>query len=173
MKLMKKTINFTEKLNSGLGFLSGVCIFAGALLIITEILSRQLFSKSLQITDEYTGYLMAVSSLMGLGYVEMKHAHIRMDLIDLMRSKFPGTVSAFRIFAYAAAAVFSLYLTYVGWMLFYQSYSYGSKSMQISETPLAMVQIFAPLGAFALFLQYICNLYKYCASLSARGGERH
>jgi TRAP-type C4-dicarboxylate transport system permease small subunit len=114
---------------------------------------------------------MAISSMMGLGYVEMKGAHIRMDLIDLLRSRFPRAISAFRIFAYTAAAIFSLYLTYVGWLLFYQSYSYGSKSMQISETPLAIPQFFVPLGAFALFIQYICNLCKYCMSLSAKGGE--
>lgn len=154
-------------MNNVLGWLSGLCIACASLLIITEIGSRMLLGSSLQVTDEYTGYLMAVSSFLGLGYVEKTHGHIRMDLIQMLRNRVPGVLSAFRILAYSLAAVFAAYLTMVGWRLFYQSYLIGSKSMQISETPLAIPQFFIPLGAAALFLQYLCNLYKHCAARPA------
>lgn len=165
---MKKVVMVVDRLNSVLGFLSGLCIAAASFLIIAEIISRILLSKSLLVTDEFTGYLMALSSFLGLGYVEMAHGHIRMDLIDLLRERHPGIVRFFRIFAYVVASLFALYLAYVGWKLFYQSYLYESKSMQISETPLAIPQFFIPLGAGALFLQYFANLCKYCSGMSSR-----
>jgi TRAP-type C4-dicarboxylate transport system permease small subunit len=168
---VRKILAAVDKLNSGLGFLSGCCIACGAILIITEIFSRSILQKSLLVADEYTGYLMAASSFLGLGFVEMKHGHIRMDLIDLLSSRFPRMIAAFRIAAYVAASVFALYLAYVGWKLFQQSYAYGSKSMQISETPLAIPQFLAPLGAIALFLQYVCNLFRYCVGLRPEAKE--
>lgn len=150
-------------MNGLFGWLSGFCIASASFLIIAEIFSRLVLGQSLQITDEYTGYLMAVSSFLGLGYVEKVQGHIRMDLINLLRSKFPRVIAAFRLWAYTLAIIFAGYLTFVGWKLFYQSYLYGSKSMQISETPLVIPQIFIPLGAAALFLQYCCNMYKLCS----------
>ena len=150
-------------MNGVLGWLSGFCIACASILIVTEVLSRLILGQGLQITDEYTGYLMAVSSFLGISYVEKTHGHIRMDLINLLKAKFPRLLAGFRIWAYGMAIVFAGYLTVVGWRLFYQSYMYGSKSMQISETPLVIPQIFIPLGAAALLLQYICNLYKFCA----------
>ena len=150
-----------ERINRVLGWLSGFCIACASLLIIVEIFAR-LTVGSLQVTDEYTGYLMAVSSMLGLGYVEQKHGHIRMDLISLLQARFPRLIDAFRVSTYALAAIFAAYLTCVGWRIFYQSYLIGSRSMQISETPLAIPQFFVPLGAAMLFLQYLCNLYKYC-----------
>ena len=162
---MNRISAFIDKLNGILGWLSGLCIVVASALIITEIVSRVVW-QSLQITDEYTGYLMAVSSMLGLGYVEKVHGHIRMDLVDLLRNKFPKFIAVLRVWAYLMAAGFAAYLTCVGWRIFYQSVTYGSKSMQISETPLMFPQFFVPLGAAVLFLQYLCNLYKFCAGQS-------
>jgi len=160
---VKKIVAAVERMNGAFGWLSGLCIALASFLILAEIGSRLAFNQSLHVTDEYTGYLMAVSSFLGLGYVEKVQGHIRMDLIDLLRAKLPRVIAVCRILAYSLATFFAGYLTLVGWKLFYQSYVYGSKSMQISETPLIIPQIFIPLGAAALFLQYCCNLYKCCS----------
>lgn len=165
---MKKCIAVVAGMNNVLGWFSGLCIASASFLILAEVVSRIFFERSLQVTDEYTGYLMAVSSFLGLGYVQKTKGHIRMDLIDLLREKFPALIKACRIFAYTLAIVFAGYLTCVGWRLFYQSYIFGSKSMQISETPLVIPQVFIPLGAAALLLQYVCDLYTYCSGQSDR-----
>jgi len=165
---VEKYAKAIDSANKGLGRVSGLCVAAASLLIIAEIVSRVVFKQSLHVSDEYTGYLMAMSSFLGLGYVEQAHGHIRMDLIDLLRTKFPRFIRMCRILTYGMTLVFAGYLTCVGWRLFYQSYLYGSKSMQISETPLVVPQVFLPLGAAALFLQYLCNMCKYCAGQSDR-----
>jgi TRAP-type C4-dicarboxylate transport system permease small subunit len=158
---MKKYLAAIAGLSSFLGWFSGLCIAFAALLIMSEIFCRVALGFSLQVTDEYTGYLMAVSSFLGIAYVEQTNGHIRMDLIDLLRARCPRVLYVCRILSYCIALVFAAYLTYVGWRLFYQSYLFESKSMQISETLLAIPQLFIPLGGVALFLQYCCNLYAY------------
>jgi TRAP-type C4-dicarboxylate transport system permease small subunit len=158
---MKKYFDAIAGLSKILGFFSGLCVAFAALLIIAEIFCRVALGFSLQITDEYAGYLMAVSSFMGIAYVEQTNGHIRMDLIDLLRTRCPRALYVCRILSYCLAMVFAAYLTYVGWRLFHQSYLIGSRSMQISETLLAIPQFFIPLGGIALFLQYGCNLYAY------------
>ena len=163
---MEKCAKAIDSANKGLGWAAGLCVAAASLLIIAEIASRVVFKQSLQVSDEYTGYLMAATSFLGMGYVGQTHGHIRMDLIDLLRTRFPRFIRACRIWAYSMALIFAAYLFCVGWRLFYQSYLYGSKSVQISETPLAIPQICLPLGAAALFLQYLCNMYKYCSGQS-------
>ena len=165
---MKTCAAIIDACNRVLGWLAGLCIVLASALILAEIASRLALGQSLHITDEYTGYFMAVSSMLGLGYIEKTHGHIRMDLIDLLRVRFPKMVRAMRIGAYGMAAMFAAYLTCVGWRLFYQSYLYGSKSMKMSETPLALQQFCVPLGAAALFLQYLCNMYKAWANQAGR-----
>jgi len=165
---VEKCIAAFENVVRTLGLLSGISVAAATLLIVAEIISRTAFGQSLHVSDEYTGYLMAVSSFLGLGYVEQMHGHIRMDLIDLLREKFPGFIRVCRILAYSVALVFAVYLSCVGWRLFYQSYVFGSKSMQITETPLVIPQLFLPLGAAVLFLQYLCNIYKYSSGISEK-----
>ncbi|GHS90320.1 hypothetical protein AGMMS49957_16050 [Synergistales bacterium] len=168
MFFIRKFSSFTYRLNSFLGFFSGGCVVCGAFLIVTEIASRLAFQKSLMVTEEYAGYLMAVSSFLGFGYVEMRRGHIRMDLIDTLKTRLPRVTRALKAFSYILALLFSLYITYVGCLLFYQSFEYGSKSMQISETPLAIPQFFVPLGGAALFLQYLSNFAAFCAGESER-----
>jgi TRAP-type C4-dicarboxylate transport system permease small subunit len=168
---MKNVASAIEKMNSLFGFLSGFCVVCGAILIIVEIACRIVIQKSLLITDEYTGYLMALSSFLGLGYVEMQNGHIRMDLIDLLKSRFPRLIRALRFITYIIAIAFAVCLTVVCWRLFKQSYDMKSLSPQISGTPIAFLQFFLPLGAVALLLQYLVNLFKFCAEQDDTGKE--
>ncbi|MDR1741143.1 MAG: TRAP transporter small permease [Synergistaceae bacterium] len=149
---------FADRLNGFFGFVSGLAVVCAAGLIVAEIACRVVSGGSLMVSDEYSGYLMAVSSFMGLGYVEMKGGHLRMDLVDILRARCPRLSRCLRVMCYALAAGFALYLTWVGWDIFFRSLVRGSKSVQISETPLALPQAFLPLGSAALFIQYIRNV---------------
>ena len=165
---MQRMIRAFEKINTYAGCVSGVCICCAALLIILEILIRSATRYSLYITDEYTGYLMAVSSILGLGFVEMHHAHIRMDLIDLLEKKLPRLCHFIKLCAYSLAIIVAVYIVFVSWKLFWRSYIYQSRSTQISATLLAIPQAFLPLGAILLTVQYIINLYKFASGTSKK-----
>lgn len=158
-----------DALSSALGFVSGMCIVGAALLILAEIFSRDVLGQSLLVSDEYTGYLMAATSFLGLAHVEKDHGHIRMDLISKLRTSRPRLYRALLLACYVVGVAFSLYLLRTSWMTLEQSVRYASRSMQYSQTLLAIPQSVLPVGAAALCLQYICNA---CKVLRAAPGER-
>lgn len=165
---MQPLFKIVEKVNELAGWLSGFCICAAATLIIAEIIIRSCFASTLYVADEFTGYLMAASSMLGLGYVEAVHGHIRMDLVDLLREKFPKLIRLLNYIAYIAAIIVALYLTWVSYKTFDQSFANGSRSMQISETLLWIPQIFLPIGSALLLLQYCVNFVLFASGRSQK-----
>ncbi len=157
---MKKWTDYVESLNVFLGQFAGLCLVASCILIIAEIANRSFFNGTFYIADEYTGYLMGVSSFLGLAYTEKHNGHIRMEFVDYLGRRCPGVVKIIKVLCYLLAIVFSLYLLMVTWKLFYGSLATGQRSYQVSETLLAIPQAFLPLGSLALFLQYTVNLVK-------------
>lgn len=157
---MQKACNLIKNTSFFFGFVSGACIVSGCALIIAEIILRSFFHHTLYVADEYTGYLMAVSSFLGLAYTEESNGHIRMELIDYLKERFPKLIYFIKKTSYILAAIFALYLTAVTWKHFYSSYTSHERSYQVSETLLAIPQFFLPLGSFMLFLQYMVNLSK-------------
>ena len=166
VKILSRSL---AKLNRVLGIVSGACIALACCLIIAEIVLRIAVHRSLYVTDEYVGYFMAVSSFLGLSFVEMENGHIRMDLIDLAARRIPRLLKTMKILAYAVAFLFAAYLTYVTWELFRQSWLYQSRSMQISATLLAIPQFFLPLGSLTLSLQYLSHLQQTLRQSPSKG----
>ncbi|MBL3592514.1 MAG: TRAP transporter small permease [Synergistaceae bacterium] len=158
---MKKWIPFLDSISLYLGRIGGLCLVVGCVMIIGEIVNRSFFHGTFYVVDEYTGYLMGVSSFLGLAYAEQHNGHIRMELIDYVQGRYPGLVRTIKSVCYLLAILFALYLTYVTYQLFHSSYVSGQRSYQVSETLLAIPQAFLPLGSFALFLQYVVNFIKF------------
>lgn len=165
---MNQFAKICRRVNLVAGYLSGLCVCAATLLILTEIIVRSTTSYTLYISDEYTGYLMAAASMLGLGFVEREHGHIRMDLIDLLKEKFPRFLRALKCLAYCASILVALYLCYVTFEVFSKSFVNGTRSMQISATRLWIPQIFLPLGAVFLAVQYCCNFYLFVSGSSEK-----
>jgi len=78
---MKKFIKFVDTLSWLGGYTSGIMMIVGFVLVIIEILVRGLFVKTLYITEEYTGYLMAGVTYLALAFTLRDGAHIRMTFI--------------------------------------------------------------------------------------------
>jgi TRAP-type C4-dicarboxylate transport system permease small subunit len=130
------------------GLIVGILILLSAVMMIAEIVYRSAFGKTFFVVTEYAGYMMAVISFWGLSFGEYCDAHIRIDFIDKIRNERARFVIT--KIRYFAGFVFSLYLTYVLFLLFRESYLYKAVSLQVSETPLAIPQFFMVLGAFFL-----------------------
>ncbi len=165
---MDQFAKICRKITLVAGYLSGVCICAATVLILSEIVIRSTTSYTLYVSDEYTGYLMALSSMLGLAYVEREHGHIRMDLIDLLQRRLPRGLRFLKYAAYCAAILVAVLLCFVSYGLFAKSFANGSRSMQISATRLWIPQIFLVIGSALLALQYCCNLYLYATGSSEK-----
>lgn len=155
---MEKITRFSDILSGIGGALSGIMIAAGTLLVLSEIVVRSVFNGTLYVTEEYSGYLMAALTFLALGYTLREKGHIRMTFLH---NVFQGRSRLILdMICYVIGFAFSAVLTWVTFLFFWDSFVSGTRSMQISETWLAIPQFFLPAGAFLLTLQFLAEFLK-------------
>lgn len=164
---MEKFVRLCDRLSAVFGVIAGGMMLLGLLLILTEIVIRTLFSMTLYITEEYTGYLMVGITFLALAYTLRERGHIRMVFLHKVLK---GKARIFLdIYSFAVGLVFSAILTFTTYNLFWDSVVSQTRSMQISETYLAIPQSFMPLGCLVLTIQFAAELGRSIIKL--RRGE--
>lgn len=166
---MDKLLDFSDRISALGGALSGVGICLGVLLVVTEIVMRTLFSKTLYITEEYTGYLMAGLTFLALGYTLRDRGHIRMTFLHTALHGKKRIV--LDMVCFLTGFIFALLMTWTTSLFFWDSVVYGSRSMQISETYLAIPQFFLPLGSAVFALQFAAEFLRSLGHLFSEKGE--
>jgi TRAP-type C4-dicarboxylate transport system permease small subunit len=160
---LKKIINILDGLSGAGGWLAGIMMVAALLLVMAEIVVRSVFSSTIYIADEYSGYLMAMLTFMGLAYTLRERGHIRMMFLPHILK---GRVHIlFNMGCFVVGFLFCAALTSYTWEFFWDSVVNKSQSMQISETYLAIPQAFLPLGSLLMTLQFLAEFLKGIAIL--------
>ena len=115
-----------------------------ALLITAEVISREIFGHSLQVTHEIAGYLLVAVAFLSIGISLNDKALFR---VEFLFGRLPrrGQVILQLIFDLLALG-FSLLLEYQLIQLVASSYSRGFKEATILATPLYLPQLVMPLG---------------------------
>jgi len=160
---MKRIINLIDGLSGFGGWTAGVFMAVALVISVAEILYRSLLDKTLYITDEYTGYLMAMLTFMGLAYTLRERGHIRMMFLPHVIKGRAHVV--YNMACYTVGFLFCAALTLFTWEFFWDSVVSESQSMQVSETYLAIPQFFLPVGSFLLTLQFAAEFLKGLAVL--------
>ncbi len=156
--MVKKLIGTCDTLSRAGGVLSGILTVGALILILGEILVRTLFHGTLYITEEYSGYLMAALTFFALSFTLKEKAHIRMVfLFSVLKGR---ARKILEVYAYLVGALFSAILTWTTFLFFWDSVVHQSRSMQISETYLAIPQAVLPLGSALLFLQFCAEAIR-------------
>lgn len=150
------------RLISGLSWLgavlSGAMLCLALILFVAEIILRSFFSSTLYITDEYAGYLMAALTFCSLAYTLSERGHIRMTFLhQIIKGRRRAQLDIICCIVGFSFCTWLFYLTGSG---FLDSLATGSRSMQISETPLAIPQFFLPFGSLLLMLQFIAEIMR-------------
>lgn len=161
---MKGLVSFIDRLSNVGAYLSGLMMIVGLTLVVTEILIRGLFTKTLYITEEYTGYLMAGLTYFALGYTLKEDGHIRMTF--LLHVLPPRKRLLLEVVCLVIGLLFSLTLTYLTFGLFRDSLLTGTKAMSISETPLAIPHSLLPIGSLIMTLQFVSEIIKKLKGLT-------
>jgi TRAP-type C4-dicarboxylate transport system permease small subunit len=160
---MKKLINGIDTLSGIGGWAAGIMMTVALLISVAEIIYRSAFDSTLYIADEYTGYLMAMLTFMGLAYTLRERGHIRMMFLPHFIKGRAHTI--FNMACFVVGFLFCLGLTMFTWDFFWDSVVNDSQSMQISETYLAVPQFFLPVGALLMTLQFLAEFLKGIAML--------
>lgn len=147
---MNTLIKAIDKIELWAAYLAALNLSTMFLLGLAELISRTVFTTSIPISLEYTGYMVAFSFLLGAGWTLSEGKHIRLDLIK-------DSAGGFGL----AAALFSLILAFlltlglITWT--WGSFVRGSVSFFPSATPLWLPQAIFTLGPAVLSL----SLFKH------------
>lgn len=164
----EKLINIIDRFSIFGGILSGIMICSGLILVIAEIIIRTIFNSTLYISEEYSGYLMGGLTFVALGFTLKEKGHIRMTFLhNILKDTRHKLI--IDMVCYVIGFAFSIGVTYFTGMFFWDSVINGSRSMQISETYLAIPQFFMPFGSLILALQFIAEFLK--SSMALKTGE--
>ncbi len=155
---MARFFKTVDRIADASGAVAGAMVCLGLLLVLVEIWMRSVHDSTIYVAEEYSGYLMAMLTFLGLSYTMKEKGHIRMTF--LLRSLQSPARRRLRKACHLVALVFSCLLLYFTALFFWDSVVNESQSMQISETYLAIPQFFLPLGAGVLALQYLAGLLR-------------
>jgi TRAP-type C4-dicarboxylate transport system permease small subunit len=156
--LVKAVIRAVNAFSGFGGWLAVIMICLALGLALSEILSRSLFNKTLYITEEYSGYLMCTLTFSSLAYTLRERGHIRMVFVLRMLSA--RGRHFLNLVCHSVGLLFGIGFTGFCFIFFWDSVVSGSQSMQVSETYLAVPQVFMPLGALMLTLQFLGEIFK-------------
>ena len=148
---MNRLIKAITKIETWGAYLAALNLFLMFLLGLAELTSRTLFSYSIPVSLEYSGYMVAFSFLMGAGWTLSQGKHIRLTLLK-------DTGGGLSLAAGVLSLVIALLLTMglVAWA--WGSFERGSVSFFPSATPLWVPQAIFTLGPAILSLSLLKNL---------------
>ena len=155
---MESFVRMCDKLSVACGVASGVLMVISTMWGLAEIVMRGVFSKTLYITEEYSGYLMAALTFLALAYTLKDKSHIRMTFLHTIAK---GKAKLWLdVFAFSVGFAFCALLTYTTGEFFWDAVVTKSRSMQISQTYLAIPQFFMPLGTGVMMLQFVAEIMR-------------
>ena len=155
---MEFFVRQVDRLSVMCGVASGVLMVFSVLMVLAEVFVRTVFDKTLYITEEYSGYLMAALTCLALAYTLKEKSHIRMTFLHtIVKGKLKAWVD---LLAFLVGFLFCALLTYTTGDLFWDSVLTKSRSMQISQTYLAIPQFFMPLGTGVMMLQFLAEILR-------------
>lgn len=155
---MEKVTRRLDRVSDVFGFIAGGMIIFGFVLVLVETVLRTFFTKTLYITNEYTAYMTAGVTFLGLAYTLKEGGHIRMTFLhSVLKGK---NVIFLDIIIYIIGIAFFSVVTFITGQFAFGSYLIGSHSMQISRTLLWIPQSVVPIGSAVMITQLLSNTLK-------------
>ena len=140
-------------------------VLAMALMITVSIFSRY-FGYPLQPVEEYTGYLAAIITMIGLTYILKRSHHIAIDLLpQSLRGK--GRIALETITMLVSLGVVILFFI-TGTNLAIDSLVKHKTSWTVTATPLGWVQLIIPFGLGLFIIQILFELSNKFKTLFSR-----
>ena len=149
-----------DRLSVALGYLAGAMYVVLAFFITYDVLARKWGSylglPTTQVTDEISGYMLALAATWGLAYALRSGSHVRIDVV------FPYLTPRLKVVADLLAlllmALFAAVVSWKIWALVADSWQSGLRSSTYLLTPLYVPQIILGVGFTLLALAAMCTV---------------
>ncbi|HEY6630659.1 MAG TPA: TRAP transporter small permease [Rhizobiaceae bacterium] len=165
MDLIDKIIDKTASLFARI---AGMLIVVIAVMVAVDVVARNTSGAVLVQSYELSSYLFAISLSLGMAYVGLSGAHIRLDVVYV---RFPHRIRRLLdVLALASLTGVSAFLFYLGFELAVKNFTKGVVSTSHLAIPLATPQfvwVFG-LGVFAL-TSLLLSIRHAAYLLSGRG----
>lgn len=138
---------FMGRISRYLAWLAGAIILLGCALPITiDVLSRFFLGHTIVESFEISGFALAASIGLGMGYTVSTKANIR---VDFLVAKLPRRVRwALDLFAALSLAALAVALAWFSFTVLAQSWAVGAKSQSTLQIPMFLPQGFWWIGLF-------------------------
>ena len=145
------------------GALSGALILGITLIIMAQIVGRW-FGIVIPSTDDFSGFMLAASSFLGLAYTLKTGGHIRVSLVI---QRLPARYRKLQeFFVLIVAVLLAIFMSWYLWNMVYESYIFEELSIGYIPVPLWIPQLPVSIGCSLFTIALIDELV--CVSLGGR-----
>jgi len=165
----RRVTHLIEACVRALAALGSLCAFAIFLSMLIDVIGREVFKASTELSIDLSELLMVPLVFFVLPYVAQIGANVKVDiLINALGA------SARRFFEIVAQLIFLPFAALIGWAGWLSTYdAYRFNSLTEAGVPLWPVLACIPIGATFLFCQIILNIARDLGSpTSIEAGQR-
>ena len=164
MGALLKLSALIDRVNEWLGRVIMWLVLAAVLISAGNAIVRKAFSIGSNAFLEIQWYIFAAVFMLGVGYVMLKNAHVRIDFISSKLSKRTNAwIDAIGIVVFTIPL--SIIMIDLGWPLFYRAWELGEVSHNAGGLIRWPVLLLVPLGFAILLAQSVSELIKRVAFL--------
>lgn len=136
--------------------IAGLAFLAGALLIASDVISRNFLGFSTKSSIELSGYILAFGLSWSLSGALEARAHVRIDV--LVQRVPPRPRCVLHALALGALAVFTGFLAYQAWALVAESHLFRATDISALAVPLVIPQGLWAFGIAVFFAMVMFRL---------------
>ena len=160
-----------DRISIAFGYLAGAVYVVLAFFITYDALARKwgaaLGVPTTQVTDEISGYMLALAATWGLAYALRSGSHVRVDVLFPYFA--PRLRAAADVIAMLLMALFAGVVSWKIWALVADSWQSGLRSSTYLLTPLYVPQLILGVGFTLLTLAALCLALAMLAGWRATG----
>lgn len=170
MNALLKLSALIDRINEAIGKVVMWLVLAAVLISAGNAIMRKAFSIGSNAYLEIQWYLFAAVFMLGVGYVMLKNAHVRIDFVSARLSKRTNAlIDAIGIVVFTIPL--SIIMVDLGWPLFARAWDSGEMSQNAGGLIRWPVMLLIPAGFTILMLQAVSELIKRVAFLQGLRDE--
>lgn len=162
--------HFFDQLDRWLVAVAAIILIGLGALMNLEVGARTLFSRSTQISDEFSGYGLCAITMLCLVPAMRRERFLRVD--GIVERLSPPLQRAAETFGALIGLAVSAVLCWSTGKLALTSFQFDTRSIEMSQTPLAWPQALMPLGFALLALAFAETAWRKARGTTTKRAER-
>lgn len=152
-KFLQGLGKYIDQLSRLGGTLAGLTIFGISIIVVFEIIQRELFNESSAWVNEYSMYGLVATGFLGAAFTAQRHRHIHLDVFTSRLSE--KTREWLEFVTLFWSILFCVIVSYSAFKMVNTAIEQDMRSMEITRTPLWIPELTVLIGGVLLTLQLL------------------